>query len=359
MPRRTTRTRKPRQQHRQIDSDPEEDAIDLEEESEGYDEDEDEEEDEIEYEEGTKPKKSKKTQQSQTKKRRINAEENEDYEDVSEKKTALDDLDVHEKENMINDFIRFALFTDAKKLPIKREDVNKNVIPEVHRKKKGLLQTIIIPEAKKRLETIFGFELVEIERKEKEDTATHVEDNPIIALSKKKKSQREAKPPAASMWILRLVQTDDVEQRAQELRNESDGPQMALLVVILSLIFAKTGVLPEEELWSHLQMLGIRRGQAHPIFGNVEKVIDQFIKQLYLEKHKDESATSQHRNNAFEDPNAKKSLFAYRRGTRVTKEMEASTIQNYVHSIMGGASRTTSAPTQTTNNDDIYDEEDE
>jgi hypothetical protein len=99
---------------------------------------------------------------------------------------------------------------------------------------------------------------------------------------KTKKSQKEGAkpkaPPSASMWILRLLPTEDVAQRAHELRNESEEPVMALLLVILSLIHAKNGPLPEDELWGYLQLLGIRHHHNHPVFGNPEKVIDQHVK---------------------------------------------------------------------------------
>jgi hypothetical protein len=231
---------------------------------------------------------------------------------------------------------------DSKKLPIKREDISKNVIPEGHRKKKGLLQQMIIPEAKKRFAEIFGFELIEIEKREKDEEAEGESQNPIAEAKSQKAGNKPKVALAPSMWILRLLDTADVKQRASELQDETDGPAMALLMVILTLIHAQNGPIGEENMWEHLGKLGVNRGHSHPVFGQPEKVIDKLTKELYLEKQKDENAKQNQANNDYVDPNAKKTFYAYKRGTRVTNEMEADTIHKYANSIIEESGRVNS-----------------
>ncbi|KAL0476700.1 hypothetical protein AKO1_006144 [Acrasis kona] len=309
-------------------------------------EDESEEDDDDVYSEESEDEASKR--KAPTKRNNASQDKKEPAKRLTKKRKAADDdlefdggeqqkapLDAQEKEIIINDFMRFALFMDSKKLPIKREDVNKNVIPEIHRKKKGLLVQHIIPEAKIRFEQIFGFELIELERHPVEANTN----NPDAQLSQlSQKSKKPKAPPADSMWILRLKQTPDVDQRTSEIQKDVDGPHLALLMVILCLTYARDGPLPEEDMWDHLKTLGLVPKRNHPVFGYPEKVIDQLIKELYLEKVRDERAELQHKANpnAFTDVNQKKTFYVYKRGSRVQKEMNQDAVEKYLTSVMRG-----------------------
>jgi hypothetical protein len=67
--------------------------------------------------------------------------------------------DAQERDKLVGDLVRYALFMNTKKLPLKREDINKNIMKE----HKGALNQVL-ELAKKKLKAIFGFELVEVSK---------------------------------------------------------------------------------------------------------------------------------------------------------------------------------------------------
>ncbi|KAJ3210338.1 hypothetical protein HDU82_008329 [Entophlyctis luteolus] len=57
-----------------------------------------------------------------------------------------------------------------------------------------------------------------------------------------------------------------------------------LLCIVLSLILAEKRVISSGALYKHLEALEVLRTRPHTVFGNVEDVIAQFVKEEYLEK---------------------------------------------------------------------------
>lgn len=74
-----------------------------------------------------------------------------------------------EREKLIGDLIRYILFADSHKRPIKREEMNKLVMKE-YKSKRVLNQ--ILEETKQRLLNIFGFELIPM-KSSRDTTSEH------------------------------------------------------------------------------------------------------------------------------------------------------------------------------------------
>ena len=100
------------------------------------------------------------------------------------------------------------------------------------------------------------------------------------------------------------------------------GAQLSLLCVILSLIMMKQKAIREEELWEFLQQLSIPEGDVHhPVLGNVKKLLDEWIRQMYLDKIK--------------EPTPDKVFFHYKWGERAIAEFSPEKIIHFIAEVHG------------------------
>ncbi|KAG2389036.1 hypothetical protein C9374_014436 [Naegleria lovaniensis] len=235
-----------------------------------------------------------------------------------------------EIEQLLGNLMRFCLFKDTNKLPIKRDDVATAVLGERYKKRKGLLDHLISL-AQERFLKIFGFELLEIDR---HDPNADVTTKSTATQTASQKKQKNPKKKSTGIWMLRLAPADNglpmlsmskKEQREsnfksiQNKREEFDSfsgieqAHLGLLMVIVCLIETKKNRLAEEDLWKYLSRMNIHKGKSHPVFGLPEKLVQQFEKQFYLEKNKNEQAMKTRDSSSI--------LYIYQRGSRLRKEL--------------------------------------
>jgi len=164
-------------------------------------------------------------------------------------------------EKLLGDVMRLALFLDHKKHPIKRADITTKVLADY---KGSNLTSQLITEAQKRFKTIFGFELVEVPRVQVEASDSNKGTGVYIL---KNAFPKEAKA---------ILKGD----------NHQLASQTALLHTILVLIVLSGGVLEADLLFSSLKKLGLHEDKPDPILHDWKKLIDYFVKELYLHRHK-------------------------------------------------------------------------
>ncbi|KAL9654626.1 hypothetical protein ABK040_006688 [Willaertia magna] len=324
-----------------------------------------------EEEEETQPKKRKQTTKSRGKKNKN--KDDEAYEEGNASQPTFGLTDDKELEALVSTFMRFCLFKDANKLPIKREDLMSNVLGEQYKKRKGLLDHIIQVGSEK-FKKIFGFELIEIERHEPTlegglNAATQATQasQPTQTTSKRKKK-------TTGLWMLRLAEEgselpflmNKKEKRDHQYRvisnrreefmegNSLEQAQLGLLMVIISYIEMKKNRLTEEDLWKYLKKLNLSKGQFHPIFGQPEKLLQQFEKQFYIERNKDEIALKslQAIGGDITTP------YIYQRGTRLRKELIRPQCILHFMSDVTGVQIDKTTETEFRNNH-IFDEQDD
>jgi len=203
------------------------------------------------------------------------------------------DLSAEEKEQLVGDFMRYVLAQDSQKLPAHRKDTMKNLQSRGF----GNLKNWVVEQSKQRFKDIFGYELVEI---------------------KKKESQK--------MYILKNLISQDVWNQLNIVSlTDFEKQQRGLLLTILGMILISNQVLDSESLYDQLKRLGIREGEPHPVFGEWEKLIDNaFVKQLYLTKKKSQDRT---RNG--------KVMYEYKIGPRAIIELDKRKILEFVAGIYG------------------------
>ncbi|XP_068104331.1 non-structural maintenance of chromosomes element 3 homolog isoform X2 [Hyperolius riggenbachi] len=181
----------------------------------------------------------------------------------------------------VGEVVQYILTRDQKKLPIKRADVVKNVLKEY----KDVYSEILL-RAKKTLQTVFGFQLEEI------DTKNHI-------------------------YIL-INRLDRVQGDAMKVGDET--AKLGLLTVILGLIYMKGNTVKESTLWEMLRHMRIEPGEKHSDFGDVKKLVtDEFVRQKYLEYSK--------------IPHTDPTEYEFRWGPRAMKESSKMKILEFVSKI--------------------------
>lgn len=201
----------------------------------------------------------------------------------SQKTQNQKEISKDELKRKVVEVVRYLLFSDRKKYPIKRGDITKNVLKEHSR-----AFNQIFDQAKTTLHKVFGIEVEEIE------------------------------VGKAKGYI--LVDAAKTEEQDQLMDWGDDLPKMGLLMVVLSLIFMSDHVISESLLWHTLKKLGIEPRVEHDIFGDPEKLISQeFVRQCYVDRKKvlggDEAA------------------YEYRWGSRAEKELSKRQVLQFVSEL--------------------------
>lgn len=195
------------------------------------------------------------------------------------------ELSKDELNRKASELVRYLLFMDRKKYPIKRADISKNVLKE---HAKAFNQ--VFERAKKDLQKVFGIDVVEIEVGKSKG---YILINESIAQGN-------------------LIDWGD------------DLPKIGLLLVVLSLIITSDHdfVITESQLWHTLKRFGIEPKAEHKVFGDADKLISQeFVRQCYLDRKKvvggDETA------------------YEYRWGQRAEKELSKKKLGLFISEIYG------------------------
>jgi len=234
--------------------------------------------------------------------------------DISQDEGKRKKLDSQERDKLVSDLMRYVLFLDHNKTPIKREDINKNVLNE-HK----YLTSSLIKIAQKKFKYIFGYDFVEVPNK----------------LSSKRKEQ------TSGVYILRnaLANEISINENANDGNNNNnismkrneiipwnprEKSEMNLLMVILAIISLSNDVIESDTLWEYLDRLGLKRDQRHPTFDEWEKLVEQkFVKEQYLDRKKVTNSTQN------------ETSIEYRMGPRTLMEIGKKNIITWISKIFG------------------------
>lgn len=160
-------------------------------------------------------------------------------------------LPKEEVNQKVCDLVQYLLIMDQKKIPIKKLDINKYILKEHSRAFNKFFS-----KAKTTLKEVFGIHLMELDAKQKSYILVNMFENEVD-------KEHLVWPP-------------------------EDNAKMGLLMVVLSTIFMKGNVMPDNLLYHMLKKLGIDTEQNHAVFGDVKKLITQeFVRMGYLEYVRD------------------------------------------------------------------------
>jgi hypothetical protein len=164
---------------------------------------------------------------------------------------SLSHLPVREREEIINNIVRFLLIADQKKLPIKRADIIKHTMKDHSRAFVPLMNA-----ACEKLRVIFGI---------------------------------DAKFDDRTKGYILVNMIDNMYDNPHQTWSLEDNAQIGLVMVILTFIFMKGNKVEDEVLYDMLRRLGIDTESKDETFGEVRRVITTtFVRQGYLDVEKEQ-----------------------------------------------------------------------
>eukprot|EP01114_Cavostelium_apophysatum_P014890 TRINITY_DN3964_c0_g1_i1.p1 TRINITY_DN3964_c0_g1~~TRINITY_DN3964_c0_g1_i1.p1 ORF type:complete len:345 (-),score=80.65 TRINITY_DN3964_c0_g1_i1:10-1044(-) len=220
--------------------------------------------------------------------------------------------DKQERDKLVGDLVRYAIFMDFKKNPLRREDINKNIMKE----HKGSTSQVL-PLAQERLKDIFGFDLVEVKRSTKK-TQKAAASAGIFVL------KNNLELPNGQSWYDFVPPAQEEDDNSADSKTPSANSERGLLMAILGLIYLNNQEIDKDSLYTQLRRLGMRENEPHFQFGQWEKIVEKFVKELYLEKKR---TTQQGKDG--------KTLYNYRIGQRALMEIGKKRILYFIANTYG------------------------
>lgn len=176
-------------------------------------------------------------------------------------RSALDDSNATKLET---ELVRYLLFKQCERIPIKRSDIVKDVFLNNRKSFDQVMQ-----KAQRDLRNIYGMEVVTIPRDRTDASSTN----------------ERSKGSADKRYVLRNTLELD---KQSIISNPHQVEDYGLLTIILAIIFMTGGTVKEVDLLERLQtIVGCDRRRHHNLFGDISKKFDQFVKEMYLNRHKE------------------------------------------------------------------------
>ncbi|XP_011626532.1 MAGE-like protein 2 isoform X1 [Amborella trichopoda] len=179
------------------------------------------------------------------------------------------DVSIEEKDKLVSEVIRYVLFKNHQNsgAPIKREELAQ-LITKNYRQRQ--LPSLVINEARMKLNSIFGYELRELQR---------------LRSSSNNKGCGSRQAADAKSYV--LISKLPSEIYSKYVENKETAHFAGFTFAVLSVIHLAGGKIPEENLWQHMRKLGLDGSEEHhPIFGNVSSALDTLVQQRYLQKER-------------------------------------------------------------------------
>ncbi|XP_019864484.1 PREDICTED: non-structural maintenance of chromosomes element 3 homolog [Amphimedon queenslandica] len=162
-----------------------------------------------------------------------------------------DTMDSSEKSRKVKDLVRYLVFGSSQKIPVKRDELLKNVLDGASRTLPSAMQ-----EANKILQEVFGLQAV------------------------------EAKKGTQTVYLLINCLPSETKDKLIE-RSNKELSQIGLLGAILSFLMMKPqGTANTDSIWSVLNCLGLIQKSQYPEFGFHKDILSPFVEQGYLEQKK-------------------------------------------------------------------------
>ncbi|KAI9494644.1 MAGE family-domain-containing protein [Zychaea mexicana] len=209
---------------------------------------------------------------SQKRTRRIRDDSDDEYRGASSSQRIKTDpgstnWDAEAFQRKVKDTVRYALACEYKRVPIRRDEINKKILQERSRDFNRVQADV-----QRRLKHLFGFEMVELPPKER----------PTLDNNKGKATTKAGSTTKTYV----LCNSLENAYRTPELihRSDEETELHGLLYVVLALIFTNEQIMSEVDLFEHLDRLGVIDDSQ--TFGDREKVLDSFVKLNYLVRSK-------------------------------------------------------------------------
>ncbi|KAJ4839463.1 hypothetical protein Tsubulata_022966 [Turnera subulata] len=181
-------------------------------------------------------------------------------------------ISVEEKDKLVGEVIRYVLFKTHQNsgCPIKREELTQ-IVTKNYRQR--ALPAYVINEAKQRLSSIFGLELRELQRS-----------RPSAPTNQSRSLSQQNAADAKSYVLISQLPADVYRKYVEDVNT---APVTGFTFVVISIVHLAGGQIPEENLWHHLNRMGLDESDgSHPVLGNIKQALEALVQQRYLQKNK-------------------------------------------------------------------------
>ena len=229
-----------------------------------------------------------------------------------------------EHKRLVSQAIQLLLFTNTRKRPIRKDDVNEHVLKD-YKGKKSLrrLSKSVFDDAVSKMRDIFGYDVQPLKKPSvKGDPSTSQAAASYYVLINT--LTKPTPPPGAA--VLDDVEDDDNDDGNNNNNNNNDDDDdnnnmkepgdnetavpmsmsddrdaalHGLLMVVLGIIVLSDGAIQESQLFERLCKAGVGNGKSggegddnndDPVFGSVKDVINSFVAQQYITRTKTKDA---------------------------------------------------------------------
>ncbi|ORY33002.1 MAGE-domain-containing protein [Rhizoclosmatium globosum] len=208
-------------------------------------------------------------------------------------------LKKRDSDRFVKAFVRIALASQQKRVPVKREDLVKTVLSQQNAK----VFAAVFDRAQKVLRSVFALELVRLDSKHsnrRKDPKAKAQKEPTV---RQEYILRSILPKHHQDFVASIIPVDD-DKTAKILSCELFSAWCLLRSVWFRLFNQTIHNLTQSQidlLYKHLETLGIYRNRTHPVFQKIEDVIASFVKEEYLDKLKNDETAQQQNAGSAED----------------------------------------------------------
>ncbi|KAI8057705.1 MAGE homology domain-containing protein [Syncephalis plumigaleata] len=168
----------------------------------------------------------------------------------------------------VKDFVRLALCSERRRVPLKRGDISEKVLMEHSR-----AFQLIYERAQMELREVFGMELIELPMRDKAHK---------IGVSASRRAATHKEKTSSNTYILRSILPASLRQH--NLIDWGDDTALyGFTMTVLSLIYVNERRLTEDRLIALVKRLGVDH-REHPQLESLEIALQRMVKMGYLDK---------------------------------------------------------------------------
>ncbi|KAI9594706.1 MAGE family-domain-containing protein [Syncephalis fuscata] len=227
---------------------------------------------------------------------------------VSAAERAASRLTEEELERKVKDFVRLALCSERRRVPLKRGDISEKVLMEHSR-----AFQLIYERAQIQLREVFGMELIELPTKEKSHK---------IGVSASRRAVVNREKTSSNTFILRSILPKEL-RRENLIDWREDTAFYGFTLTVLSLIYVNERRLTEDQLRPLLKRLGVT-DRTHPQLESLDAALLRMSKIKYLDRLV-----------IGPDSQAEPSAIEYRWGPRAKVEVAEEELIDFITEIFG------------------------
>lgn len=220
-----------------------------------------------------------------------------------------------ERDRKITDIIRCILALDTNASPIRRDAIKQQCFTAEHDKAHSKGLSALIYYASVRLDKVFGMKLVAIPLGKDLEAAAAVHQDGGVASEGKQAFHN------STVWVVMNTLTHS-QKEVSVVLSQKENSEMGLLIVVLAYIHMKDNTVLDLALFKHLKGLQVDPAKKHPVFGDIKKLLNDFVKERFLVKIKAAR-------------NDSSQCYEYKWGSRAYKELSPIDVYEFVAEIFG------------------------